>query len=70
MKVFRDNAAGALLQKVAIIALALMGTVILHKGYVDISALAEKHSGLQFWMELGRYFLGNLAGGGKPPADS
>ena len=39
--------------------------MIAHKGHTDISALAEKHSGKQFWTALARYFIGNLAGGGK-----
>jgi hypothetical protein len=30
----------------------------------------HKNPGRQLWVELGRYFIGNLAGGGKPPGDS
>jgi hypothetical protein len=63
------NVVVGLMQKVAIVLLVLMCSIILYKGYVDISALAQKHSGQQFWVELARYFFGNLAGGGKPPED-
>lgn len=66
----RANAVGAALQMLAIAVLVLVGSTILHKGYVDISALAHKHAGQQFWVELARYFIGNLAGGGKAPEDS
>jgi hypothetical protein len=52
-------------QVVAIAAGVLIYSMIVHKGYTDISALAQKHSGPVFWRELGRYFLGNLAGGAK-----
>jgi hypothetical protein len=37
--------------------------MILHKGYADISLLAQQHSGDRFWWALARYFIGNLAGG-------
>jgi hypothetical protein len=40
--------------------------MILHKGYVDVSALAQQHSGEKFWLALARYFLRNIAGGGPP----
>jgi hypothetical protein len=36
-----------------------------HKGYNDISRIADKHSGQEFWREVGRYVIGNLAGGAK-----
>jgi hypothetical protein len=35
---------------------------ILHKGYVDVSRLAELHSGAWFWRALGRYLIANLGG--------
>jgi len=60
-----SGAAGALMQKAAVVFLVLLCSVILHKGYVDISGLAYKHSGQQFWVALARYFIGNLGGGGK-----
>jgi hypothetical protein len=59
------GAGSALLQKVAIAVLVLLYSIILHKGYVDISALARKNSGQEFWVSLARYLIGNLAGGGK-----
>lgn len=43
-----------------------MLSMILHKGYVDVSALAQQHSGEKFWLALARYFLRNIAGGGPP----
>jgi len=63
------NAVGTALQMLAIAVLVLICSTVLHKGYVDISALAHKHSGQQFWEALARYFIGNLAGG-KAPEDS
>lgn len=66
MKIALADFWSALLHKVAIVVLALMFSTIVHKGYVDISALACKHSGQEFWVALARYFLGNLAGGGQP----
>lgn len=50
------------MQWVAIALLALICGIILHKGYVDFSALAQQHSGEGFWRALARYFLRNLAG--------
>jgi hypothetical protein len=64
------NAVGTALQMLAIAVLVLICSTIVHMGYVDISALAHKHSGQQFWVALTRYFIGNLAGGGKAPDDS
>jgi len=45
--------------------LILIQSMILHKGYTDVSALAEKHSGGQFWQALARYFLANMGGSGN-----
>ena len=56
----------ALVKVAAVALLVLIQSMILHKGYTDISALARKHSGEQFWTALARYFVGNLAGGGNP----
>jgi hypothetical protein len=53
------------MQKLAIFAGVLLLSMILHKGVTDISVIAEKHSGRQFWIALGKYFIGNLAGGKK-----
>lgn len=63
------NAAGAALQVVAIAVIALILAIIAHKAHVDISALVDKHSGQEFWLALARYFIGNLAGGGRPTGD-
>lgn len=59
------NVAQGVLQKLAIFAGILLLSMILHKGVTDISVIAEKHSGRQFWVALGKYFIGNLAGGKK-----
>ena len=53
-------------QVLAILCMALLLSMVFHKAYVDISRLAAQHSGKQFWVALGQYFIGNLAGGGKP----
>jgi hypothetical protein len=54
-------------QVLAVLCLAgILGTIV-HKGGNDIARLAQKHHGVEFWVELARYFIGNLAGGGKRP---
>jgi len=60
-----NKVAQELLHKLAIFAGVLLLSMILHKGVTDISVIAEKHSGQQFWVALGKYFIGNLAGGKK-----
>jgi hypothetical protein len=40
----------------------LLLSMIVHKSYVDVSALAQLHSGERFWLALARYFIGNLGG--------
>ena len=60
------NSLKTLSQALAILCMAFLLGVVVHKGHADISVLAERHSGEQFWVELARYFLGNLGGGGKP----
>ncbi len=50
----------------AILCMAVLLSMVLHKGYTDISRLAAQHSGDKFWVALAQYFLGNLGGGGKP----
>jgi hypothetical protein len=37
--------------------------MVTHKFFVDVSALAQQHSGERFWWALGRYLINNLAGG-------
>ena len=43
--------------------MAFLLGMVAHKSHRDISVLAEKHSGGEFWVELARYFITNLAGG-------
>jgi hypothetical protein len=52
------------LQVVALAIALVLVAMIVHKGTVDISALAQKHSGGEFWMALVKYILGNLGAGG------
>lgn len=58
-----SNAFKTLLQYLAVLCMAVIVAMLLHKGFTDISALAQKHSGAEFWLALGKYFLSNLAGG-------
>ena len=58
------ESAGRVAQLLAIAMLALMGSVILHKGYHDIAALAQRYEGEAFWRMLGRYVIANLLAGG------
>lgn len=50
------------LQVLAILLLAGMVGMVLHKGFADVGALAEQHSGAAFWKALVRMLLKNLAG--------
>jgi hypothetical protein len=52
-------------QVFAIAFLLLVYAMIVHKGYGDISRIADKHSGKEFWAEVARHVIGNLAGGAK-----
>lgn len=52
-----------LMQAVAIVCLAALFATIAHKGYADVSLLAAKHSGMEFWVAFGRYLIANIAGG-------
>ena len=52
-----------LLQILAIICIALILSMILHKASTDISALAWQYSGEKFFKALAKYLLTNLAGG-------
>ena len=58
---------GRLARVLAVVCFAGILGMIAHKGGNDISRLAQKHSGGEFWVALARYFIGNLAGGGKMP---
>ena len=51
------------MQWLAIALLALIIGIILHKGYADISLLADQHSGGDFWRALARHLFKNLSGG-------
>lgn len=50
------------LQILAVLCVFVFWSMILHKGYTGISALAQKYSGEEFWLALARYLLQNLAG--------
>lgn len=50
------------MQVVAILMLAGIFAIIVHKGYTDFTALAREHRGDGFWLELLRYVFRNLAG--------
>ena len=52
-----------LLQVLAILGLAAIFLVLLHKGHADVSAIARAHGGDAFWPALLRYVFRNLAGG-------
>jgi hypothetical protein len=57
------DVAGRLTQALAIACMAFIVGTIAHKGVVDITALAQRHAGAEFWPALARYLLGNIAGG-------
>lgn len=59
------NALKTLSQLLAILCVAILLGMIAHKAHSDISALVRQHSGGEFRLALARYFLSNLAGGGK-----
>ena len=50
------------LQVLAILMLAGIVAMVVHKGYADMTALAAENTGGNFWKALARYFLRNLAG--------
>ena len=51
------------LQAVAVLCLVALFAMLLHKAFADVSALAQRHSGSDFWAALARQVLRNLAGG-------
>jgi hypothetical protein len=51
------------MQVLAIFCMIAFVSILFHKGYTDIAALAEQYSGQEFWRRLGRYLIANLAGG-------
>lgn len=50
------------MQVVAILMLAGIVGMVLHKGYADMTALAAENAGGNFWQALARYVFRNLAG--------
>jgi len=58
-----SNAMQRWLQILAVFCAIVIWAMILHKGSADVSALAQKHSGEEFWIALAKYFLRNLGGG-------
>ena len=58
-----SNAMQRWLQILAVFCAIVIWAMILHKGSADISALAQKHSGVEFWLALARHLMANLAGG-------
>jgi hypothetical protein len=59
----RDTLGKTALQIVGVLGLLLICSLVFHKAFADIASLADRHSGRQFWLELGRYIFKNLAGG-------
>ena len=53
-----------ILQVVSIFCLCLIFSMIIHKGFTDISALVREHPD-DFWRALGQYLFDNLAGQGQ-----
>lgn len=51
------------LQVLAILLLALICAIVLHKAYADVSRLAGERSGADFWRALVRYLFKNMSGG-------
>jgi hypothetical protein len=49
-------------QVLAILLLAGLVGMVLHKGYADFTALAQQNPGDSFWPALVRYVFRNLAG--------
>jgi len=58
-----SNAMQRWLQILAVFCAIVIWAMILHKGSAEVSALAQKHSGEEFWIALAKYFLRNLGGG-------
>jgi len=51
------------MQGLAVFCMIALVSIILYKGYADVSALYQKYSGEEFWLRLVRYLVANLAGG-------
>jgi apolipoprotein N-acyltransferase len=52
-----------LLQIAAIVGMMGVWAIIVHKAYGVVSVLAQKHSGVEFWLAFARHLMANLAGG-------
>ena len=63
MDSYTSNAVKRLLQILAVFCIIVIWSMILHKGSADVSALAQKYSGEEFWLALAQYLMRNLAGG-------
>ena len=51
------------LQVLAILCLIALFSIVVHKAFADIAVLGQQHSGGDFWADLARHVLRNLAGG-------
>jgi hypothetical protein len=51
------------LQVVAVVGLLALLSMVAHKALADLSTLAQRHSGSDFWAAVARQILRNLAGG-------
>ena len=60
MKKRGDERLKAALQVPAILCIAVLIGMVIHKAVLDVATLAYQHSGHDFWRELGRYVLRNL----------
>jgi len=54
------KSAGQVLAAMALVAYVVL---LLHKGWIDFSALSAAHPGAEFWPALGRHILRVLGGG-------
>ena len=54
------NKSGIIQQALAIICLCLMFSMIIHKGYNDISALIQNNPG-DFWPAFSQYIINNMS---------
>jgi hypothetical protein len=50
------------LQALGILCIGGLFAMIAHKGYADVTALAAKYSGTEFWVRFARYVIANLGG--------
>lgn len=57
-----DEIYKTVLQVVAILMLAGIVLMVLHKGYADVGQLARDNPGGDFWKALARYVFRNLSG--------